>query len=213
MSARTFSTRLVAAFALTAAASASQAAFVTFNSLAAFNAATITQGTDTFNNLAIASTPSPLLRSAGAFGYRASVTGPFSGLFFPAGTAADVWLSTNSAPDSVVFDLFGANVKAIGGLFFGSNILGDFAAGNILLEAFDSSGSVSTTLINPSTSTFFGFATNATLLSLRVTSAPAAGAMLWPTINDLRLGTVPTPGTMALVALALLAAAGVRRRT
>jgi len=208
--------RPLALAALVATCGASQAALVTYNTQAAFNAATTALGVDGYNGFSITgTTPSPITRTAGTYSYQAAAQGPGSNLFFGAGTTANPWLSTNTASDSVFFSGFSPSISAIGGNFFGSNIAGAFQSGNILLEAIDTEGTLSQTLIAPGVASFFGFVSSTSLVSLRVTSVQPTTGFLWPTIDNLTLGqrgTVPEPATMALVAFGLLAAAGARRR-
>jgi hypothetical protein len=209
--------RPIALAALCAVSGISSAALVTYNTQASFLAATTAQGVDGYNGFSITgTTPSPVTRNAGTYTYRASVGGGGSGLFFGAGTTANPWLSTNSATDFIFFDNFSPSISAIGGNFFGSNISGLFQLGSILLEATDTSGMVSSTLLNATTSTFFGFVSTTSMVSLKISSVQPTGAFLWPTVDNLTLGQrltqVPEPATLALVAFGLLAAVGARRR-
>lgn len=205
--------RPLALAALVATAGAAQAALVTYNTQAAFLAATTAQGVDGYNGFSITgTTPSPITRTAGTYTYQAAAA---TSSFFGAGTTANPWLSTNLATDFILFSNFSPSISAIGGNFFGSNIAGAFLSGNIILEAIDTAGTLSTTLIAPGVSSFFGFVSTTSLVSLKVTSVQGA-APLWPTVDNLTLGQrltqVPEPATLALVAFGLLAAAGARRR-
>ena len=99
-----------------------QAALTVYTSQAAFLAAVTAPGTDTFQDISITgSTPGPLNRSAGAYSYTVNST---LSLFYGAGTSTDHWLSTNTATDTITFNAIPANVRAIGGFFFGSDIGG-----------------------------------------------------------------------------------------
>mgnify|MGYP002777080246 CR=1 FL=1 len=209
---------LVAAAAVAFVPTLAIAQTTTFTSLAAWTAALAggAQGLDTFNDLPGSARPSPLNRTAGGFSYRASVTNPVPGGstdFFPAGTAADRWLSTDAALASIVFSNFSPGTQALGGAFFGSNILGNFQAGNIAISWVTSLGSGSVTLNNPAVASFWGIVTTGTLTSVTVSAVQPTGSNLWPTVNDLRLGTVvPEPSTYALMATGLAGLAAVRRR-
>ncbi len=196
-----------------------QAQFTTYNSLAAYLAAVSAPGTDTYSGLSVTGvTPSPLLRTAGPYSYRASAPDDF----FGAGTAADPWLSTNTSTDPIVFDLFSPNVRAIGGLFFGSDIDGVFLPGTtITLNVTSTSGSLQQILSNTTTSTFFGFvSTVGPITSLTVTASRPAGGNAWPTVDDLILATttstpitaVPEPATYVMLGAGLMVVAGVARK-
>jgi hypothetical protein len=207
--------KLVAVAALAAVAGGTQAALVTYGSLVGFTAATTGLGVDTFNDLSIASTPSPLNRSAGTFAYRASAVGAGSQTFFPAGTPADIWLSTDSAFDSIVFDNFGSAPTAIGAFFFGSNQAGAFLPGvSIQIVVTDSGGSVSRVFANTATTSFVGFTSNLALVSLTVSAIqPSSTTIAWPTVNDLHLATaVPEPAPLVVFSLAGLAGLVAYRR-
>src|SRR5829696_1415208 len=130
-------------------------AAVVYTSQAAFNAATTAAGVDTYTGFNITgSTPSPITRSAGAYGYTAAAE---TSTFFGAGTTANPWLSTNTATDSITFFNFGPSISAIGANFFGSDISGIFKSGSIALSLTDSLGLTSHTIINATTSSFIGF--------------------------------------------------------
>ena len=189
-----------------------------YTSLAAFTAATTAQGTDTFAGFSVTgTTPSPITRTAGAYGYTATSS---TGTFFGAGTAGNPWLSTDAATDTITFASFTGGVSAIGGNFFGSDIAGSFLAGNIMVSLTDANGVFTQTIINPTTSFFLGFVSDGGLSSLSISAVQPASTVLWPTVDNLVLAkgvttvpAIPEPQTCALM-LAGLAALGViaRRR-
>jgi len=200
------------AAALGAVSSTSHAALTAFSTPASFAAATMAPATDTFNLLPIDFIASPSSRTSGPYSYVASAPG---GLF-GAGSAANPWLSTNLSGTTLTFGSFGGGVSAIGGSFFGSDIAGAFLAGqNLTLTAMDSVGASLTQTINNSIQTsFLGFASTGTLVSLAVSIAnPNAFA----SVDNLVLAQtapIPEPETyaMLLAGLATLAIVGRRRR-
>ncbi len=208
----------LAVAALLVAASGAQAALTTFSSSASFLAALSASGTDNFTGFNITgSTPNPITRNAGSFGYTADV-GP-TGLFFGGGTTANPFLSTNTATDTMSFGTFtGGVVSAIGGNFFGSNISGLFAAGAVTVVVTDSLGATVSTTINPSseaTGSFLGFTSNGTITSMTVAAVQPVSGFLWPSADNLTLGTVaaiPEPGTYAMFAAGLAALGFLARR-
>lgn len=189
----------LAAAALLAAVGASQAAITVYTSLAAFNAAVGIAGTDTYTGFSITgSTPSPVMRNAGPYAYTAAAAP--AGLFFGAGTTANPWLSTEAAQDAITFSGFSAGVVAAGGNFFGSNIAGLFAAGDVSLTATDGGGSVTQTIVGATVGSFLGFVSNGPLLSLRITAVQPTPAFLWPTVDNLVLAAaIPEPHTYAML--------------
>lgn len=208
--ARKKSVLICAASVLLGGVGAAQAAITTYTSQAAFNAAVINPGVDGFDGFLITGpTPGPLNRSAGAYGYTVS-TAPNNN-FFGAGTTGNPWLSTNTASDTIDFALFtGGTVQAAGGNFFGSDINGAFAAGNIIVRATDASGTTTQTIIGATTSSFLGFVSDGPLLSVQVQSVQPTAGFLWPTVDNFTLAVVPEP-TM-LGGLAIAGAMLMRRR-
>ena len=183
---------------LLAATTASQAAITVVTSLAAFNAATAAQGTDTFAGFStIIPTVSPVVRTAGPYGYTAAAPGNF----FGGGTNGNPFLSTTDAEVTITFSAFSAGVRGIGGNFFDSNISGQFAAGDITVSTTDGSGTVSQTIIGATASSFLGFVSDGPITRMTVVAVqPAGGGFLWPSVDNLTLAAaVPEPGTSALM--------------
>jgi PEP-CTERM motif len=188
----------VALAALLATASVSHAAITVVTSLAAFNAATATPGTDTFAGFSIVmQTPSPITRTAGPYGYTATSS---PGRFFGGGTTADPFLSTESAESTIIFNAFSAGVRGIGGNFFASNISGLFAPGDVTLTATDASGTVTQTIAGATMSSFLGFVSDGPITQVTLASVQPAAGFLWPSADNLVLASaVPEPGTYALM--------------
>jgi hypothetical protein len=201
---KNFSLRLVAVAALLGLSGASQAAMTVYTTQASFLAAVTTSGTDSFDNLGIGYTNGfeTLSRSAGAYTYDVAAT------FYTAGTGGDTWLSTDAPIDAIVFNNFGAGVKAAGGLFFTSNVGGNYHLADITVQATDGSGSSTQTIVGSTTGSFLGFVSTGPLTSLVVSAVNPnpLGPFFWPSVNDLTLAAaVPEPETYAL----LLAGLGV----
>lgn len=195
----------LAAAALFCATSA-QAVITIYTTQAAYLAAISAPGVDTFDDLnPTGSVAGPLNRTAGAYSYKASV-GPTSTLFFPGGVSpGDVYLSTNNRLDTITFNTFSAGVRGAGGNFFGSDINGAFTTpSTITVTATDASGTVTQTLTNPTVTSFVGFVSTGALTSV-TTFVGVAGtgiAGVWPTVNNLTLGTVaaiPETQTLAMM--------------
>ena len=185
--------------ALLASAGVSHAAIGVVTSLAAFNAATAVPGTDTFAGLSIVvQTASPITRTAGAYAYMA---GSSAGRFFGGGSPANPFLSTELAESTITFNAFTAGVRGIGGNFFGSNISGLFAPGDVTLTATDGSGTVTQTLTGATLSSFLGFVSDGPITQMTLTAVqPLSGGFLWPSADNLVLAAaVPEPGTYALM--------------
>lgn len=201
---KSFLTRSLAAAALVAVCGVSHASFIIFTTASSFAAATSAPGVDTYAGFSTSvGTPSPINRNAGAYTYTASTS---ENSFFGAGTTADPWLSTTTALASIKFSSFSGGARAIGGNFFGSNVFGNFSAGDITIVANDSLGSQWTQTITGATvPSFRGFLSTGTISSLVVTVVQRAAANdIWPTVDNLTLATaavapVPEPEAYALM--------------
>jgi hypothetical protein len=172
----------IALAALVASTVPAQAAITIYTTAASFAAATTAPGVDTFTGFSItSSTPSPITRTAGAYGYTGTVS---TTTFFGGGTSANPFLSTNTATDTMTFNAFTGGVEAAGGNFFGSDISGTYALGDLTITATDGSGTVTQSVVGATTSTFIGFVSTGPLTSVTVTSVQPAGAFLWPSLDN-----------------------------
>jgi hypothetical protein len=148
---------------------------------------------------------SPLAFSTLGFSYTASAESEFpsSQEFFPAGPLGDVWLSTNSHSDDIIFEFTSGNVTAVGGFFFRTSASGEVAAAGTVTMTLDN-GTVYS-LAAPSASSFVGFTATSPILSLSVGVEPVGGFLEdFATANDLIVGVaVPEPSTLALAGLSL----------
>ncbi len=191
------------AAAATLLAGTANAAITVYTTLASFNAAVSAAATDTFENFSISgSTPSPVTRPVGPYGYTAAVS---TTTFFGAGTNADHWLSTNTATDSIIFSTFTGGVKGVGGFFFDSDQAGNYKSGDLTVSANDDSGAVPISLTAATTTTFLGFVTTGAFTSITVTATQPTPSFIWPTVNNLILAAapvgpgVPEPATWAFM--------------
>jgi hypothetical protein len=199
----------VAAAALTSPA---QATVTIYTTQAAYLAAISTPGVDTYNNI----TPgvqlaASLTRPAGTYGYTVTdvaIAGGTAALF-GAGSTADAWLSNNENASTISYSAFTGGVRGAGANFFGTDVNGLFVAGGgngLTLTATDASGTVTTTVVNPTTSTFIGFVSTTGLTGLTV-RATTPNASYWATVNNLTLGgaavtpAVPEPATWGMMIL------------
>ena len=187
-------------------AGAAHATIVVYTNQALFLAAIGAPGTDNFAGFSTTdATPSPVNRQAGTYDYTASSPGDF----FGAGTIADPWFSTNNATDTITFSALPANVRGIGGNFFGSDLDGVFASGDVRLTVTDASGTVTRTILGATTSSFLGFVSDGALTQLTLASIQPASGFLWPTTEDLIMGVVlPGPATHFSVTAPASATAG-----
>jgi hypothetical protein len=202
--------------------SVAKAQISVFNTLSGWQGAVAAPGLDTFNDLDIGEGfyATPLLRSAGAYSYRASAIEGF----VPAGVnvgpppLSDTWLSNFFIDDVIVFDNFSPTVRGIGAEFFLSNEAGLFqSAGQLRITVVSGAFTSVQTLTNPTTATFTGFTSVGAISSVTVEALGAQATRGFSTVNNFRLGATPTvvipePSTYALLATGLAALAAVLRR-
>jgi hypothetical protein len=201
---------------LVVASSGSHAEITVFTSQASFLSAVSAPGVDTFAGFPTTIvTPSPIERAAGPYAYSASsATG-----FFGAGTVADPALSTNSDSDVIMFFELSGGASAVGGVFFGTDIDGNFVDASMVLTATDSLGASVTHTMLAGPSTFIGFVSTGTIASL-VLATSMPGEFVFPTVDDLTIamasGVTPIPEaetwSLLLAGMATLSLYARRRR-
>jgi len=185
------------------------AALTSFTNAATFASAVVAPATDTFAFLPLDTVPSPSTRTAGGYSYVVSAP---SGLF-GGGTAANPWLSTNLSGATLTFATFTGGVGGIGGNFFGSDIAGAFLPGQSLsLTATDSLGATLTqTIANATQSSFLGFVSTGSLVSLAVSIADRDAFVSADNVT-IAAAAVPEPETYAMLLAGLAAMTGLARR-
>ena len=197
--------------ALALACGLADAAIVVYSNADDLFAKAFMAATDSFDDLTPAPISSPTTRSVGMYTYNASATGQF---LYGSGPASDPWLSTDLSGDSITFTGFSELVRGIGGYFFGSDVIGDFLAGQtIQLTAMDSTGATAVeTILDATPTSFRGFATSGTLVSLSVEilAAPSGGAFV--AVNDLVISQIPEPMSLSLALFGIVAAGAATRR-
>ena len=201
---------------LCTAGAAAQADITVFNDRATFLSALTRPGVDTFDDLAVSQTGTPLFRTAGPYSYQASV-GPVSD-FYPAGSDLDPWLAPTVGSDTITFSHFSSGLRAFGGNFFGTDIEGAFRPGQtMVLTANDGISTRTVNLFNTSTTTFLGFIADHALASVTLRPDGLPGNTYWVTANDATMGIVtavpePEAYAMLLAGLALVGFGAGRRR-
>lgn len=187
------------------------AAITIYTTEAAFLSAVGNSGTDGFDGFNITEpTNSPILRNADPFSYTATVSD--GDTFYGAGTIADPWLSANTATSVITFVNFSAGVVAFGGNFFTTDVNGSFSPGNVTLIATDADGMVTESVINSIISSFRGFVSTGSIVSVSLSADQGSGTR-WPTAENVILATaIPEPSSAIMAATAALATVGLRRR-
>ncbi len=211
---RLFLTRkLIAACVVTMAASAAHADITIYTDRTAFLQAVTGSAVDTFDDLPMMETLSPLSRMAGPFGYQVSA-GPSDGGFWPSGSGSDIWLSGTVSSDAINFNGFSSGVLGFGGNFFGTDSFGSFTPDRTIVFSAVSGGDSQTfTLLNASHESFVGFLSDHPLTSVSFRNLESDGNVYWAAANNVVLA-VPEPATwtMLLGGLGLAILAGKRNR-
>lgn len=173
---------------------------------------------DDFETGSVVSDDPVLRRSAGLFSYTVSASPSFGGAgLFPAGSAADVWLSSDTAQAEIVFVEFSPRIGALGGYFFTTNAEGRAETGSITVMAFDDDGFIEHVIAQSTVNSFIGFISSNSVSRVSVFGprlgepefkpeasvalASLQSGELWPTINNLLISPVPEPETWLLLVL------------
>lgn len=181
--------------------STAHAATTVYTNYAGFIAALTSFSVESFDSIPkLSSLTNPYSLTTGPYSY--SVTAP--GGLYSAGNLSDAWMSTNVTTDPIIFSFPSADIYAVGGYFFDSDVSGAFQAGNITIQTNDLT---SQTVTGATTTSFVGFISSNPITTMSVT-ADQTGGSIWPTANDLVLGVpaaaspVPEPAS-AMVNLIL----------
>lgn len=199
--------RLFALAALCALSAGAQATITSYGTSSSFLAAVSAPATDSFDQQALGGPNFPYVATAGGYGYSADAQ--FDGIYF-VGSASDVWLSTTSPAEYVVFYDFTTPVYGIAGQFFGTDFDGAVIAGlNVTVQAFNGVDTLTRTLSNTNADSFIGFVSDRPLVNFAVLVAQPAGSDAFTTVNNLTLAVsasaVPEPTSAALWLLGLAA--------
>jgi len=147
-------------------AGAAQAQYTVYTDKAAFLAAVSAPATDTFNDLPISLVASPLSRAATIAPYSYTASAPQG--FFPGGAPADVWLRTNDAADEITITGIPANVRGIGGYFFGTDATGALKDGNMIVQANGAGFGAGAGIFDATPTSFMGFVFDSQFSSLAI---------------------------------------------
>jgi hypothetical protein len=183
---------------------AAQAQVITYSNSAAFNSALVSGFTANFNSLPFPDQPvvSPTNFAGNGFAFSAITTSNQldSSLYSIGPSSSDRWLSLFWPDDFIVLTNFSANIRAVGGNFFGTDQNGSPESSSISLTAtFIGAPTFTTNIQAAGPANFFGLTFESQVSSLRIGGAPS-----YATLDNVTVGTVvPEPATVSLLALAV----------
>lgn len=180
-----------------------QALVTTYSNSAAFNSALVSGFTANFNSLPfpdqVVLSPTNFAGNGLAFSAITTSNQLDSSLYSIGPSSSDRWLSLFWPDDFIVLTNFSANVRAVGGNFFGTDQSGASLASSISLTAtFIGAPTFTTNIQAAGPSNFFGLTFDSQVSSLRIGGNPS-----YATLDNVTVGTVvPEPTTVALLVLA-----------
>lgn len=178
---------------------------------ARFMAALTNPGVDTFDDLSLGVTASPVYRSAGTHSYMAFTNGWDTPMFrvVELGSPGDGSLSvdpTSPYEPRIMFRDFSSGVNAFGLYLYGIDAGGQLetsATGTLTFHVacvrWDDG-----TMIDPTMSPFIGVISNEQLTSVYIDTNFGVSNMRWPAVNNLILGTIVVPEPSAAIPLSIL---------
>jgi hypothetical protein len=192
MTATALPVRLAALVALLGASAAAQATITTFTNQASFVAltsATVDGFADLTINTALGAT------SLARTGY--SVTTETDLYVVPVASA--IALSTGNFSDTLTLGSFSSPLLAVGGNFYGTNILGEVAGGALTVVATDINGLTrSVSVTGGSASGFLGFVSDVPLVSV-VVGMSVANTDRFASLDNVSISAVPEASTWLLM--------------
>lgn len=179
----------------------SQAATVLYTDEAAFlSVLAFDSYLEEFSAYTYGSYAAPSLNLSGGSGFAYTLSAPLN-LYSGNGD-----MSTNSAGDALTATFTGSPVTAVGGLFYATNIDGDYQAGNILVTLNDGT---TRSFSPPNTSSFTGFTSDVAITSITIDATSGN----WPTMDNFYVGAaVPEPSGLVLCGFGAGALIMLRRR-
>ncbi|MFT3878330.1 MAG: PEP-CTERM sorting domain-containing protein [Gemmatales bacterium] len=139
----------------------------------------------------------PLNFALSPFAYNATVPGGDLYTYGPGDP--DVWLSTATNVDQLVFTFTSGNISAVGGYFFTTGSDGAAAPGTINVTV---NGFPTQSIPLSDETSFLGFTAYSSFDTLTITASQGVDSF-WPTVNDFIVGVaaVPEPATWAMIGI------------